>query len=184
MLQRSTVTPNAFCWGLRSTARSYTSGCWGESRGRGRNQHQNTVRGAPKNHHQNTDQGAQQKSSPEHGSGCSAKIIIRTQIGVFPKNHHPKQSSDPSQNRGIKVLTKYHQLEESAGSSPKIITQNTALCAHQKSSPEQSSGFSPNIIPCNSSGSFPKIITWNSSRSSPKIITQNRALCPPKNHSP
>ena len=27
MLQRSTVTPNAFCWGLRSTARSYMSGC-------------------------------------------------------------------------------------------------------------------------------------------------------------
>lgn len=27
MLQRSTVTPNAFCWGFRSTARSYMSGC-------------------------------------------------------------------------------------------------------------------------------------------------------------
>ena len=27
MLQRSTVTPNVFCWGLRSTARSYMSGC-------------------------------------------------------------------------------------------------------------------------------------------------------------
>lgn len=27
MLQRSTVTPKAFCWGLRSTARSYMSGC-------------------------------------------------------------------------------------------------------------------------------------------------------------
>lgn len=30
MLQRSTATPNAFCWGLRSTARSYMSGCCGE----------------------------------------------------------------------------------------------------------------------------------------------------------
>lgn len=30
MLQRSTVTPYAFCCGLRRTARSYMSGCCGE----------------------------------------------------------------------------------------------------------------------------------------------------------
>lgn len=34
ILQRSTVTPNAFCWGLRSTARSYMSGCYGRKAGR------------------------------------------------------------------------------------------------------------------------------------------------------
>lgn len=30
MLQRSTVTPYAFCCGLRRTARSYMSGCCGD----------------------------------------------------------------------------------------------------------------------------------------------------------
>jgi len=30
MLQRSTVTPYTFCCGLRSTARSYMSGCCGD----------------------------------------------------------------------------------------------------------------------------------------------------------
>lgn len=55
ILQRSTVTPNAFCWGLRSTARSYMSGCYGRKGGRS---HGKMVWGVLEDSQGGTEQGA------------------------------------------------------------------------------------------------------------------------------
>lgn len=131
--------PKGLLLGLAQHGPLVDIGVLGGDRERGRNQHQNMDRGAPKNYHQNTARGAHQKSSPEHGSGCSQKIITRTWIRVLTTNHHPKQSSDPSQNRAQGAHQKSSAGKElcvlpkiitwnSSGSSPKVTTQNRILC--------------------------------------------------------
>lgn len=126
-----------------------------------------------KNNHQNMDQGAQQKSSSEHRSGCSPKIITQNRALILPKTEGsrcspniiswkralgPPQKSSPRTQ--LYVLTKNHHQKRALGShqiSSPVTTlgpslkslPGTALGPHQKSSPRTELCVLPKIIPHN-----------------------------------